>query len=410
MGMNLFIAAWIGATCLGVQIPEADIQQQNQFFQRFWGTDFVWKFDDLPVQGGVDSERIPYSGGIYLDRSGGTISVLRKYDQAFHTGRMSATGHEQWDTTAYQQPVPARGGLFGMRTVTRMGTPNWHGHCNGWAAAAIRHAEPQQNVSRNGVVFTPADIKGLLAELYIYNDLADLSGSAGTIQAGLFHAVVANWIGRGAHPLGMEADPGREKWNYPAYAFNSTVRRRSARQVDVSLNLTYARETQGEYQRSPRIHRVKYFHYRLDLNEQGEIVGGEYYSDSSRIDMLWVPLRPKASGQPGHERGNPYIDVETILAIWRDSVPAETRRQWLIVDPAEKDRLADPTATASLVPVQNPDAARAAASPAEPAAAPAAGHAATAAPDAPPTPGEAPAAAEANRAPGGETAGAAEAG
>jgi hypothetical protein len=292
-----------------------------------------------------------------------------------------------------------------------MGTPNWHGHCNGWAAAAIRHAEPQQSVSRNGVVFSPADIKGLLAELYIYNDLADLSGSSGTIQAGLFHAVVTNWLGRGAHPLGMEADPGREKWNYPAYSFSSTARKRSARQVDVSLNLAYARETQGEYQRSPRIQRVKYFHYRLDLNEQGEIVGGEYYSDSSRIDMLWVPLRPKASGQPGHERGNPYIDVETILALWRDSVSEETRRQWLIVDPAEKDRLPDLTATASLVPVQNPDATQAAASP----AAPAAGHAAAGTPGTPATtpaeaPAEAPAAAPANPAAGGETVAGPEAG
>ena len=147
-----------------------------------------------------------------------------------------------------------------------MGTPNWHGHCNGWAAAAIRHAEPQQSVSRNGVVFSPADIKALLAELYIYNELADLSGSSGTIQAGLFHAVVTNWLGRGAHPLGMEADPGREKWNYPAYSFSATARKRSAQQVDVSLNLTYARESQGEYQRSPRIQRIKSFHYRLDLN------------------------------------------------------------------------------------------------------------------------------------------------
>jgi hypothetical protein len=246
-----------------------------------------------------------------------------------------------------------------------MGTPNWHGHCNGWAAAAIRHAEPQQSVTRNGVVFSPADIKGLLAELYIYNDIADLSGSSGIIQAGLFHAVVANWLGRGSHPLGMEADPGREKWNYPAYSFTSKSRKYSGRQVEVSLNLTYAHESRGEYQRSPRNSRVKYFHYRLDLNPAGEIVGGDFYGDSSRIDMLWVPLRPKPPGQPGHERGNPHIKVENILAIWRDAVPEETRKQWLVVDPAVEDRVADATAATSLVPLQNPEAVQAAAAPAE---------------------------------------------
>jgi hypothetical protein len=133
-----------------------------------------------------------------------------------------ATAHEQWDITAYRQPTTQRVGLFRQAKTTRMEIPNWHGHCNGWAAAAIRHAEPQQSVQRNGVVFSPADIKGLLAELYLYNDIEDLSGSSWNIQAGLLHAVVANWIGRGSHALGMEADPGPEKWNYPAYAFEST--------------------------------------------------------------------------------------------------------------------------------------------------------------------------------------------
>ena len=363
--MSTILLPLVAATLFGATIPAKTVERHNEMFQRFWGTDFVWKFEDLPAVGKVPDYRVPYSGHIYLDRNGGTMNSLRKYDMAFHGGRMLATAHEQWDTSAFQEPVATRGGLFGRRQVMRMGTPNWHGHCNGWAAAAIRHAEPQQSVTRNGVVFSPADIKGLLAELYIYNDIADVSGSSGIIQAGLFHAVVANWLGRGSHPLGMEADPGREKWNYPAYSFTSTSRKYSERYVEVSLNLTFAHESRGEYQRSPRNARVKYFHYRLDLNPAGEIVGGDFYGGSSRIDMLWVPLLPKAPGEPGHERGNPHIKVENILAIWRDSVPEETRKQWLAVDPAAEDRVADATATASLVPLQNPKPVQAAAVPAE---------------------------------------------
>lgn len=379
---TVVMAAWIGVTSLGVSIPKTDVQKQNETFQRFWGTDFVWKFDDLPAKGGVSGERQPYSGGIYLDKYGGTVSALRKYDRAFHGGRSLATAFEQWDTSAFQEPVSQPGGLFGRRQVTRMGTPNWHGHCNGWAAAAIRHAEPKQSVTRNGVVFSPADIKALLAELYIYNDVEDLSGSSANIPAALFHAVVANWLGRGAHPLGMEADPGREKWNYPAFAFSSSSKKRSERQVEVKLNLAYAKETQGEYQESPRLQRTKSFHYRLDLNANGEIVGGEFYSDSARIDMLWVPLLPKASKQPGNERGNPYVKVDTILAIWRDSVPAETRKQWLVADPAPEDRVTDTASATALVPLQNPAAAPAASRPAgtATAASPVAGRAAALAP------------------------------
>ena len=369
MFSSVFTAVWFGVASLGVALPRADIQEQNEVFQRLWGTDFVWKFDDLPTKGGVSEERIPYSGAIYLDKSGGTVSVMRKYDRAFHGGRMLATGWEQWDTTAYQQPVTQPGGLFGRRQVTRIGTPNWHGHCNGWAAAAIRHAEPQQSVTRNGVVFTPADIKGLLAELYIYNEIQDLSGSSANIQAALLHAVIANWLGRGSHPLGMEADPGPEKWNYPAYAFNSTSVKRSPRQVEVKLNLAYAKESQGEFQQSPRIQRTKSFHYLLDLNAAGEIVGGQFFGDSARIDMLWVPLLPKPAKQPGNERGNPHINVDTILAIWRDSVPAETRKLWLVADPAPQDRVRDVVATRSLVPVHHSVAVPVASSAADAAAA-----------------------------------------
>ena len=133
----------------------------------------------------------------------------------------------------------------------------------------------------------------------------------------------------------------------------------------MKLNLAYAKESQGEYQQSPRIQRTKSFHYRLDLNAGGEIVGGEFYSDSARIDMLWVPLRPKPPKQPGNERGNPNIKVDTILAIWRDSVPEETRKQWLVADPAPEDRVTDTAAVATLVPVQSPAAAPAASRPAE---------------------------------------------
>ena len=99
--------------------------------------------------------------------------------------------------------------------------------------------------------------------------------------------------------------------------------------------------------------------------------------------MLWVPLRPKAPKQPGNERGNPNIKVDTILAIWRDSVPEETRKQWLVADPAAEDRVTETVSTTALVPVQNPAVVPPPASrPAEPAtvASPAAGHTAALAP------------------------------
>jgi hypothetical protein len=340
------------ANSLGNTIPAEMADRQDEVFQKYWGTEFEWKFDQLPAESSIPEYRVPYSGYIYLDTAGGTVNACRKYDRAFNGGRLSATGFEQWDTTAYKKPQSRRGGLFGMRMTTVMATPGWHGHCNGWAAAAIRHAEPQSSVQRNGVVFTPADIKGLLAEIYIYNETEDLIRGSEPVNAGVFHAIIANWVGRGSHPLGMESDPGEEKWNYPIYAYSTSSAKHSEREVDVRMNLAYANSSQGEYQQSPRIKRTKSFHYRLNLNDAGEIIGGYFYRGSSAIDMLWVPVRPKQGRQPGNERGNPHVDVDQVLALWRESVPAEIRNKWPVVDPPAEDRIADTSQLVGLIPLQ----------------------------------------------------------
>ena len=351
----------LGQTTTGIEEEERDFQ--GKVFQQWWGKEFVWEFDQLPTEGKVSEERVPYSGHIYPDTAGGTMATLRKYDQAFNGGRLVATAHERRDTSqgeVVRRPVTysQRVGLFGIRTFTQIetsyATPGWYGHCNGWTSAAIRHAEPSRSVTRGGVEFTPADIKALLAEIYMYNDPQMLAGDDTDINAGVFHAVLTNWLGRGSHPIGMEADPGEEKWNYPIHAFEMQSSRWSPQQVEVGMTITYAMSTQGEYQQSPRIPYAKYFHYLLSLDDDGQIVGGRYFRDSSSIDMLWVPLRPKKGGSEGNERGNPHVDVDEVLAIWRQSVTDEVRRSWAIIDPPNRtpvitSRLASSVAENQLV-------------------------------------------------------------
>jgi hypothetical protein len=332
----LIVALTLGS--LGASIPGKDVKQQEDSFERHWDTEFVWKFDELPTQGSIPNYRVPYSGYIYPDVQGGTVRALGKYDRAFNGGRSLAVSYERYDTTAYKQRIKKPLGPFGLITPRVMGTPDWHGHCNGWAAAAIRHAEPQNSVKVNGVTFTPSDIKGLLAEIYLYNEPEPLAGWDYSVNAGLLHAIITNWIGRGSHPVGVEADPGEEKWNYPIYAFSTSSAKRSSRTVEVKMNIAYAKDSNGEYQESPRIRRTKYFHYTLALDSYGRIVGGAYHRDSSRIDMLWVPVAPRQGGRPGNERGNRYVDVNKVLAIWRASVPAEIRTKWPVVDPSPEDR------------------------------------------------------------------------
>jgi len=210
------------------------------------------------------------------------------------------------------------------------------------------------SVTRNGVQFTPADIKGLLAEIYMYNEHTVLCGQYYAMNPGTFHAIITNWLGLGEHPVAMEADPGREKWNYPICRYATTSAKRGRNQVEVKMTVVYAKYSKREYQKSPRIEGKKYFHYKLNLDENGMIVGGYWYRGSSRIDMLWIPLQPKASGQPGNERGNPHVNVAEVLAIWRESVPKDLRMAWLVADPAPLDRVPSVGQVAKLAPIQGP--------------------------------------------------------
>ena len=351
MANSVLAAVVIAAASIGTNVSEDDRAFQERVFQHFWGTEFEWKFAALPEKGGVPRVRLPYSGYIYPDTEGGTRRVLRKYDRAFHAGRSLAESHEKWDSSAFKEPVPRRGPLGLMTWGTRMGTPDWYGHCNGWVAASIRHAEPQRSVHHNGVVFTPADIKGLLAEIYVYNEHLDLSGSGKAVNPAMLHAVVTNWLGRGAHPLGMESDVTDEKWNYPAYAYNVGHARRTLSTIEVKMNLAYMMDSAEEYEESPRFRQMKSFHYLLTLDPRGQIIGGTYYKDSAQIEMLWLPLSPREAGEEGNEAGNPHVRTKDVLAMWRASVPEATRRQWPVADPAVEDRTEVAMDAEQLIPV-----------------------------------------------------------
>lgn len=370
----LALAMSVGQTSGAIR--QAEIDYQSEVFLRWWDSDLVWTFDDLPREGQVPDDRIPYSGHDYPDRAGGTIQVLQKYDRAFHRGETvrietnnqsepnggrrrvvalrpvvrsvgSAAAFEHHDTTAFTEPTTERRGLLGLRRVTAEETPHWHGHCNGWTAAAIRHAEPRTSVTRNGVVFTPADIKGLLAEIYMYRDNEFLGGEDDAMNPGLLHVVLANWVGRGDHPVGVETAVGKEKWNYPLYAFKTSSRKTSDHEVEVRMNANYSQSTRREVDRSQHLPKTIHFHYSLRLDDEGKIVAGTYYNDSARIDMLWAPLNPVQGGTAGNDRGNPHVDVKEVLAIWRESVPEELRRTWWNIDPSEEDAIGVATEEAS---------------------------------------------------------------
>jgi hypothetical protein len=323
-------------------IREDELKYQKEIFQHWWGQELAMKLTDLPAEGKVPDYRVPYAGHDYPDRMGGTVNALYKYDRAFNRGGQ-ATEWERRDVSAHRRGGGGgdefRRGLFGRLIRIRSGprVPSWYGHCNGWTAAAIRHAEPQKNVVRNGVVFTPADIKGLLAEIYMYSATEHLGGLDAAINPGTLHLTLGNWLGLGSQPVGMEAAMGEVVINYPLYSYKATVHKHSDRQYEIRNVVNYVLNIPREVDKGPQQSRQMYFHYVLDLDAEGKITGGRYYGDSQRVDMLWTALKPVQAGEKGNERGNPHVSVKEVLALWRESVPEDLRDKWLNVDPTEED-------------------------------------------------------------------------
>lgn len=102
------------------------------------------------------------------------------------------------------------------------------------------------------------------------------------------------------------------------------------------MNIGYSNMTDREYDKAPKLYQFLHFHYLLYLDDEGKIVGGHYYWDSDQIDLLWVPLRPYQGGKKGNKEGNPHLDVNEVLALWRESVPEQYRRDWHNIDSASE--------------------------------------------------------------------------
>jgi len=328
-------------------IKKDELEYQQQAFRQWWGDELAVKLADLPAEGKVPDFRLPYAGHDYPDRAGGTINALYKYDQAFNRGRPMAAEFERMDVSAHRNggsEEVIRGPFGRMRVIQSRAVPTWYGHCNGWTAAAIRHPEPQRSVVRNGVTFTPADIKGMLAEIYMYADSEFLGGVDPAINPGILHITLANWLGRGSHPVGMETAVGEVVINFPIFNYKSTVAKRSPSEAEVKTIVTYTLNINREMDKSPpNFVRQMYFHYVLDLGEDGAIRGGRFFGDSAQIDMLWTPLKPAQGGEEKNKRGNPHLNVKEVLAIWRDSVAEDLRKKWLNIDPSDEDRVLPPS-------------------------------------------------------------------
>lgn len=235
------------------------------------------------------------------------------------------------------------------------GIEEWWGSCHAWVPASMLEKEPFEAVEYNGVRFEVSDIKALLILLYDEsrqlavgercnqdNAARDDNGriidpACRNTNAGTFHLLVTNMLGLMEKPLGEDRVAGRQVWNQPIsgyriesqtelpegqalallglaetsrYIYNPDA----VRFVEVKMALDYITESHPSTEPlSSQIRdyiRTDTYHYLLELDANGEVLGGEWVPNGSaaatgtdRPDYLWLALGP---GKP------PMAEVDSL--------------------------------------------------------------------------------------------------
>jgi hypothetical protein len=222
------------------------------------------------------------------------------------------------------------------------GVAGWWGTCHAWSPAALMEPEPQQAVTVNGVEFTAGDIKALIQNAYDSTSAVmlggrcnakeithDVTGSANDecadVNPGSLHVILTNFLGIAQLPLVEDRTASFEVWNQPILAYEITkqaeISKANANRCvgasgstwkyntaakklyEVRVTVTYLSEsgasnTPHGFERNTS---DDDYHYILELNDAGKVIGGRYCTDStnSHVDFLWSPTGSNRPSNPG---------------------------------------------------------------------------------------------------------------
>lgn len=364
-----------------------DSRNNPEIFARFLGKELNKTLAELPRKG--EATDTPWAGdywATYKDSSNhrylgnGELSPLEKYDVAFNgwtppEGFMDlrpynpANCEAGFDPEYYKSLGPAarfmsenKGNKPTRDKVYRNGegtepvcdqetkdaVETWFGLCHAWAPAAILEPEPLHPVEVNGQTFYSSDIKALILTVYDSTDSVILGGRCNTKEverdetgrikdpacrdtnAGSFHVIMSNLLGRYGMPLVEDRTYDYEVWNQPVRSFEVT----QMTEIDVAranelLNVegdeykynpkavkffevfaTVAYITESSASRTPngaqidRYTRKDNYKYILEIDAAGEIIGGEWlqgrtnhpsFGISEQPDFLWVSTGPRSN-------------------------------------------------------------------------------------------------------------------
>jgi hypothetical protein len=211
------------------------------------------------------------------------------------------------------------------RRRTKPTNEDWEGTCNGWSTAALKFAEPSPIVVTNAegiaIPFASSDIKSLLMLHQYFIDkypkfaalgdrcfnvpsadssqretprvlTQDAIDACSDSNAGSFHLVVTNMLGRAKMGLVFDIDRDEDVWNQPVYKYSAKILSRTASSAKVSMKVWYAEETMPDW--NPRtanktnIAIEATYNYELELAPDGTITGGKWM-DGQALDYKMYP-------------------------------------------------------------------------------------------------------------------------
>jgi len=187
---------------------------------------------------------------------------------------------------------------FELLERVRRDAPYWFGTCNGWAAAAVSHPEPQPMVI-NGVKFFGGETKAILS--YVWKDNVEIplgSTDFNGLTAQSFENLLNEFIGQD-QPMVFDVSLGEESWNFPVAAFRRDETR-SGNVVDVETTIYYTDTLElldVESWLGESLFRPIVYTYRITELEGG----GKRYewtgsSIDDRPDRAWYPTEPYLPG------------------------------------------------------------------------------------------------------------------
>lgn len=302
-----------------------------------------WSGDYWPTyKGGIsyrwhqptpELERYSYEIEPFAELDAGKIKYLspaEKYDLYIGAGHYPLTRYER-RRTQILKTVPDHESYDPDFSI-----PTWEGLCHAWAPATLHYDNPK-SVTLKGkkgheIPFGSSDIKALLtmaihlgpsgnvdflgqrcntkfSELEEKLRSEDLSeeevvraknaANCRDTNAGAFHLVLTNEVGLDSKGFIVDITRDFEVWNQPVEGYESVIVSRqegahdgaapeTVEEVEIETTLFYTTEIHHSYDKvvTPYSTQSAMYRYRLELDENGDIIGGEWLSDD-RPDFLW---------------------------------------------------------------------------------------------------------------------------